>query len=157
MIKGVTEVISGYAGGKADSPTYEEVSSGSTGHAEAIQIKYDDKVVTYKDLLYIFLKTHDPTTRDQQGADMGTQYRSVIFYNTDEEKKLAEEAIIEAQKDYDSNIVTEVVKLGKFFKAEPIHQNYYKNNDDAMYCRVVIDPKIQKLKKDFGKYVKESN
>lgn len=155
MIRGVWEVTSGYAGGSMELPSYEAVSTGSTGHAEAIQITYDDKTISYKDLLYIFLHTHDPTTKDAQGGDVGTQYRSVIFYSTDEEKRYAEEAINVAQKDYKDKIVTEVVELGKFYKAENYHQDYYKKNSNAVYCRVVIDPKIQKLKKNFGKYLNE--
>ncbi len=162
MIKGVQEVTNGYAGGNMDNPSYEVVSSGTTGHAETIQITYDPKVVSYEDLLYIFLNTHDPTTKDRQGADMGTQYRSIIFFTNEREQKLAQEAVAIAQKKYSDPVVTELIRLNKFYKAEGYHQDYYKkylslrdkNNQNASYCRVIIDPKIQKLKKDFGKYLK---
>lgn len=153
-LKGVTKVTSGYAGGTKNNPDYSEVSSGSTGHAEAIQIEYNSDEISYKELVYVFLKTHDPTTLNQQGADIGTQYRSVIFYSNDDEKKVAESEIKTVQTEYPSPIVTEVTKLGEFFPAEDYHQDYYKNNPDKMYCKLVIDPKIEKLKKNFDKYLK---
>ena len=157
MIKGVSEVTNGYAGGSKESPSYEEVSSGQTGHTEAIQITYDPKAISFDELLYIFLNTHDPTTKDQQGADIGSQYRSVIFYSNDSEKKSAEKAVIKAQKKHQDRIVTEILPLKKFYQAEGYHQDYYKNKPNASYCKVVIDPKIQKLKKDFGKYLNADN
>lgn len=153
MIKGVSDVTSGYAGGLEPSPTYESVSSGSTGHTEAIQITYDPKVIAYSDLLYIFLRTHDPTTRNKQGPDTGSQYRSVIFFGNAEEKNFALKAIEDAQKNHADRIVTEIVHLTHFYKAEDYHQDYYKKNSSAMYCKLVIDPKIQKLKKVFKDYV----
>lgn len=153
-LKGVRKVTSGYAGGVSKDPKYSDVSSGSTGHAEAIEIEYDPNEISYENLLYVFLKTHDPTTLNRQGADEGTQYRSVIFYKTVEEKKAIEKQIKLAQKDYPSPIVTEVTKLGEFFPAEDYHQDYYKNNPDKMYCKLVIDPKIEKLKKEFKIYLK---
>ena len=152
-IKGVKKVVSGYSGGKEKDPSYELISTGSTKHAEAIQITFDPKLISYADLLYIFLKTHNPTTLNRQGADVGTQYRSVIFYH-DEQKKVAEKAINKAQNEYNEKIVTEIVPFENFYEAENYHQDYYKKNPDKMYCKLVIDPKIQKLKKDFKKYLK---
>ena len=154
MIKGVKKVVSGYAGGDMETPSYEDVSGGDTGHVEAIQITFDPKIVKYKDLLYFFLKTHDPTTVDRQGADVGSQYRSMIFYHSEEQKKLAQEALNEAQKDHRSPIVTQIVPFKSFYKAEGYHQDFYGKNPNAMYCRIVIDPKIQKLKADFKSYLK---
>lgn len=154
-IKGVSDVMSGYSGGDMDTPGYEDVSSGSTGHAESIQLTFDPKLISYKDLLYIFFKMHDPTTKDRQGADVGSQYRSVIFYHDEEQKKEAQEAVKEFQKDYKDPIVTEIVPFKSFYKAEGYHQNYYNNNKNVPYCRLVIDPKIEKLKKNFGKYLKK--
>ena len=152
-IKGVKKVVSGYSGGNVENPSYELVSTNSSGHAEAVQITFDTKIITYNDLLYIFLKTHNPTTLNRQGADVGTQYRSVIFYH-DEQKKVAEKAINKAQNEYNEKIVTEIVPFENFYEAENYHQDYYKKNPDKMYCKLVIDPKIQKLKKDFKKYLK---
>ena len=153
-LRGVTNVVSGYAGGEMENPDYMKVSSGDTGHAEAIQITFDPKEITFKDLLYVFLRTHDPTTLNKQGADEGTQYRSVIFYETEEQKKIAEEALKEVQKEIDSEVVTQITKLEKFYEAEEYHQDFYQNNPDKMYCKLVIDPKIEKLKKDFKEYLK---
>lgn len=154
-LKGVSKVVSGYAGGSMENPSYEQVSSESTGHTETIEITYNPEEIAYKDLLYVFLRTHDPTTLNAQGADTGTQYRSSIFYMTESEKKEAEEAIKEVQSSYTSPVVTEVLPFSKFYEAEPYHQDYYNRNGDAMYCQVVIDPKIQKLKKDFKEYLKQ--
>lgn len=153
-IRGVKKVESGYSGGKVNNPSYELVSTSSTGHAEAIQVTFEPKIVSYDDLLYLFLKMHDPTTKDRQGADVGTQYRSVIFYRDENQKSKAEKAIKKAQKDYDKKIVTELLPFKDFYKAEDYHQDYYKKNPDKMYCKLVIDPKIEKLKKNFGKYLK---
>lgn len=155
MLKGVKKVTSGYSGGNMDQPSYEEVSSGISNHAESIQIEFDPKVMKYKDLVYVFMKTHDPTTLNRQGHDSGTQYRSVIFYHDEKQRKIAETVIADIQKDYNNDIVTRIVKFDKFFKAEDYHQNYYKLNPDKPYCTLVIDPKIQKLKKDFKKYLKK--
>ena len=157
MIKGVSKVTSGYAGGNIDSPSYEQVSTGSTGHTEAIEITYDPDAVDYSDLLYIFFKTHDPTTLDQQGADVGPQYRSAIFYTDDEQKTKAQKEKAKAQKDYKDSIVTEILPLKDFYEAEGYHQDYYNKNKNESYCRVVIDPKIQKLKENYGKYIKKSS
>lgn len=153
-LKGVSKVTSGYAGGHAGAPNYESVSSGNTGHAEAIQIEFDSNIISYKDLLYVFLKTHDPTTPNQQGADVGSQYRSVIFYANKEQAELAHEAVKDIQLNLTSPVVTEILPLDKFYEAEDYHQDFYRNNPDKNYCKLVIDPKIQKLKKDFKEYLK---
>lgn len=137
-----------------ENPSYRDVSSGGTGHAEAIEIEFDLKEISYKDLVYIFFRTHDPTTINQQGADIGSQYRSVIFYEDEVQKKIAEEGLKEAQKEYDSPIVTEIVPFKEFFAAEEYHQNFYEENPQSGYCRLVIDPKIIKLQEKLGKYLK---
>lgn len=149
-LKGVEEVISGYAGGRIDNPTYEQVSSGDSGHAEAIQVKFDPKVISYEQLVEIFFKLHDPTTLNQQGADIGEQYRSVIFYHDEAQKEIAEKIMnkFEKEKIYEDPIVTEITPFNNFFKAEDYHQDYYEQNRNTnSYCRIVIDPKIQKLYK----------
>lgn len=153
-LRGVEKVVSGYSGGDMDSPTYEDVSSGTTRHAEAIQILFDQSKISYKDLLYVFFRTHDPTTKDRQGADVGSQYRSVIFYHNDVQKNQAEEAKRKAQKEYKDSIVTEIVPFKSFTKAEDYHQDYYTNNPNQGYCKIVIDPKIKKLEEKFGGYLK---
>jgi peptide-methionine (S)-S-oxide reductase len=135
-------------------PTYDQVSSGATNHAESIQVEFDPKKISYKDLVYVFLKTHDPTQVNRQGADVGTQYRSNIFYHNLNQKKQAEEIKNDLQKEFDSKIATKIVPFENFFEAENYHQNYYKENPEAMYCKLVIDPKIEKLKKDFKKFLK---
>lgn len=152
-LKGVTSVVSGYAGGEMENPDYVTVSSGKTGHAEAVQVTYNPDEITFKDLLYVFLRTHDPTTPNQQGADQGTQYRSVIFYETSEQKTTAEDALKEVQKELSSTVVTEISKLNNFYEAEDYHQDFYKNNPNKTYCKLVIDPKIEKLKKEFKEYL----
>jgi len=148
-IDGVTEVVSGYAGGTKANPTYEEVCTGATGHAEVVQVHYDPKKVSYAGLLEMFFKAHDPTTLNRQGADTGTQYRSIILYANDDERKTAEAARKKAQKDWKDPIVTEIVPLKAFYQAEDYHQDYFDNNRSAGYCRVVIAPKLQKLKLAF--------
>ena len=155
-LKGVKEVVSGYAGGDKENPSYEEVSSSTTGHAEAIQITFDPKTISYEDLLYVFMRTHDPTTLNRQGNDVGTQYRSEIFYHNGDQKKLAEKEIRELEESdyYDGKIVTKISHYRDFFPAESYHQDYYKNNKNKPYCKIVIDPKIDKLKKDFKKFLK---
>jgi peptide-methionine (S)-S-oxide reductase len=146
----------GYAGGHVENPTYEDVCSGNTGHAEAIQIEYDQEQISYKTLLEVFFHLHDPTTKNQQGADYGTQYRSAIFFRTDEEKKIAEDMIeeIDKQKVYKNPIVTEVVPLTKFYVAEDYHKDYFANNSSAPYCQIVIDPKIRKLLDEYKPLLK---
>lgn len=156
-LKGVVSVTSGYTGGKTENPTYEEVSTGDTGHAEAIQIKFDPKIIPFKHILDIFWVIHDPTTLNQQGPDEGTQYRSVIFYHDDKQKELAEKSKeeMEKSKTYDKKLVTEIVPFEKFYTAEEYHQNYYEQNQDKNpYCSLVIDPKIQKLLHKFNSDVK---
>jgi|SRR3989344_281809 len=144
-LKGVKKVTSGYSGGKMKNPTYEDVSSGESGHTEVSQIEFDLSVISYEDLLYVFWRIHNPTTMNQQGADVGTQYRSVIFYHNEEQKKLAENSKKEAQKLYENKIVTEILPFDKFYPAENYHQDYYNKNKFYPYCQVVIDPKIKKL------------
>ena len=149
LLKGVTKVESGYSGGKIDNPTYREICSGMTGHAEVIEITYNPDEITVEDLLRIHLSTHNPTTLNRQGADTGTQYRSIIFYRNEEEKVAAQTIIAEMQEVYDAPIVTEVKALEQFYKAEDYHQDYYSNNTEAGYCQAVIDPKLQKFKQLF--------
>lgn len=160
-IKGIESVMSGYSGGPpagGDEPNYEQVSMGSTGHAEAIQITFDPKVISYERLVEIFFHLHDPTTLNQQGNDVGTQYRSIIFYHNGEQKNVAEKVrkLIEDEHVYQKKIVTEIVPFEQFNKAEEYHQNYYENNREAGYCRVIIDPKIKKLLREFREEVKEN-
>jgi peptide-methionine (S)-S-oxide reductase len=154
QIKGVEKVTPGYSGGTVDNPSYEEVSTGKTGHAESIQIVFDPKIITLDQLFYIFFKLHDPTTLNRQGADIGTQYRSAIFFDSPRQKEAAEKAIGKAQKDYKDPIVTELVAYKNFFPADPSHKDYYFKHRLSPYCILVIDPKIQKLKKEFGSYLK---
>jgi peptide-methionine (S)-S-oxide reductase len=150
-LKGVKKVVSGYAGGTVKNPTYQQVCTGTTGHAEVAQITYDPEVITYPELLEVFWKTHDPTTLNRQGADSGTQYRSVIFYHDDEQKKLAEEykAKLDASGAFNSPIVTQIAKLPEFYPAEDYHQNYYRSNPNQGYCQFVIVPKLEKFRKVF--------
>lgn len=150
-IKGVESVASGYSGGQVKNPTYKEVCSGLTGHAEVIQIQYDPTVVTYDELLEVFWKTHDPTTLNRQGADVGTQYRSVVFYHDDTQKQLAEgyKEKLDKAGAFDSPIVTEISPATTFYKAEDYHQNYYNLNGEAPYCSFVIRPKLDKFQKAF--------
>jgi peptide-methionine (S)-S-oxide reductase len=144
-IPGVKAVAAGYTGGTKANPTYEEVCTGTTGHAEVAQITYDPAIVSYETLLSMFWKSHDPTTLNRQGADAGTQYRSSIFYHSPEQKAAAEKSKREAQKDFEKLIVTEIVPLEKFYEAENYHQDYYRINPNAPYCTIVIRPKLKKL------------
>ena len=155
-LKGVVSVMSGYSGGKTENPTYEQVCQGFTGHAEAIQITFDPKIISYEKLLQVFFKLHNPTTLNQQGNDIGTQYRSAIFYNDDKQKQIAEKIKEETAKSgaYKDALVTEIAPFTKFYQAEGYHKNYYERNSSAPYCQYVIDPKIQKLYKEFRKEVK---
>lgn len=150
-VNGVTDVVSGYSGGKVFNPTYEQVCSGTTGHAEVVQLTYDSVVVSYDELLEIFWKTHDPTTLNRQGADVGTQYRSVIFYHNDEQKEKAKYYKEKLNKEgiWNNPIVTEISPIENFFEAEKYHQNYYENNPNQGYCSFVITPKLEKFKKIF--------
>ena len=146
-LKGVSNVVSGYAGGNVPGhPTYREICSGLTGHAEVIQFDFDPEVISYAEILTVFLTTHDPTTLNRQGADRGTQYRSVIFYHNEEQKSQAEQVINVVQEYYDNPIVTELSALPTFYEATQEHQDYYNGNRQQGYCRVVIDPKVKKLK-----------
>ena len=156
-LKGVKEVVSGYSGGKITNPTYKEVCSGLTGHAECTQITYDPDEIKYSELLEVFWATHDPTTLNRQGGDVGTQYRSVIFYADEEQRKEAEayKNRLEKEKIWDKPIVTEITKLDKFYPAEKYHQEYYENNTDQGYCRIVITPKVEKFKKVFAGKLKK--
>ncbi len=150
-VKGVHSVTSGYAGGHVANPSYEEVCTGTTGHAEATQIVYDPSVVSYVDLLEIFWQTHDPTTLNRQGNDVGTQYRSAIFYHNEEQRKLAEEykRRLDTSGAFSSPIVTEITPYTTFYTAEGYHQNYYNLHGDQPYCQIVIRPKLEKFKKVF--------
>lgn len=145
-IKGVTSVVPGYAGGTKENPTYQDVCTGNTGHAEVAQITFDPTKVTYERLLEIFWEAHDPTTLNRQGNDVGTQYRSVIFYHNEKQQAAAEKSLKEAQKHFDRPIVTEIKPLTKFYVAEDYHHNYYNNNTFQPYCQFVIKPKLKKLK-----------
>ena len=158
-VKGVQKVISGYAGGTTENPSYEQVCTGKTGHAEVCQILFDPSVVSFADLLKIFWKTHDPTTLNRQGADSGTQYRSVIFYHSDEQRKIAEHYKLELDKSgaWENPIVTEISPLTKFYSAEAYHQNYFANNPTQGYCSFVIAPKVEKFEKVFKEKLKEEN
>jgi peptide-methionine (S)-S-oxide reductase len=147
MVPGVKSVTSGFAGGTKENPSYEEVCTGNTGHAEVIHIEYDPAAVSYEKLLAIFWQAHDPTTLDRQGADVGTQYRSIILYNNDTQKAAAEKSKTLAQKDFKQRIVTQIVPLKKFYPAKLDHQNYYRNNPNQGYCRAVIQPKVEKFEK----------
>jgi peptide-methionine (S)-S-oxide reductase len=150
-LKGVESVVSGYAGGQVDNPTYEQVCGGRTGHAEVVQITYDPSVVSYRDLLDVFFTIHDPTTPDQQGADIGPQYRSIILYHSPEQKADAERAIAEQgeQGVWDAPIVTEVVPLETFYPGEEYHQDYFERNPRQRYCQIVIAPKVAKFRKQY--------
>jgi peptide-methionine (S)-S-oxide reductase len=147
MLPGVKSVTSGYAGGTKPNPTYKEVCAGDTGHAEVIQIAYDPKVVSYEKLLETFWEAHDPTTLNSQGPDHGTQYRSIILYGNEAQKLAAEKSKAEAQKHFRQPIVTEIVPLKQFYPAEGYHQDYYRENPNQPYCRMVIRPKVEKFEK----------
>ncbi|WP_443937748.1 peptide-methionine (S)-S-oxide reductase MsrA [Pedobacter sp. MW01-1-1] len=155
-LKGVISVKSGYEGGKLANPSYEEVCSGLTGHAETTEITFNPSMISYSDLLEVFWKSHDPTTLNRQGADTGTQYRSIIFYNSNEQKVLAEKYKNELNKTnaFGKKVVTAIEPAQKFYPAENYHQNYYQNNADAPYCRLVILPKLDKLEKVFKNKLK---
>lgn len=155
-IKGVNHVASGYSGGHVKDPSYKEVCTGNTGHAEVVQLEYDPSVISFAEILKIFWKTHDPTTLNRQGADIGTQYRSVIFYHTDEQRVVAEElkAELGQQKIWDAPIVTAIEEFDQFYSAEEYHNEYFDNNPNEGYCRFVIAPKIEKFEKVFKDYLK---
>lgn len=156
QLKGIRKIDSGYSGGSIKDPTYEQVSTGRTGHAEVIQLLYDPDIISYNEILRIFFVTHDPTTLNRQGADEGTQYRSVIFYHNEEQKKIAEQVINEFNSKifFDSLIVTKVEPFGKFYPAENYHKNYFQRHPEQPYCRIVISPKVAKLRKKFSDKLK---
>ena len=156
MVYGVTRVIPGYAGGQAMNPSYEEVCTGETGHAEVVQITFNPDIISYQELLKIFWRTHDPTTLNRQGNDTGTQYRSIIFYHNENQKQIAEKYKIELDNSgaWDNPVVTEIVSLNNFFEAEYYHHNYFKNNPEQAYCSFVIAPKIEKFEKAFKEMLK---
>jgi peptide-methionine (S)-S-oxide reductase len=156
-LEGIKSVKSGYSGGKVENPTYDEVCSGTTGHAEVIQVEYDPNEVSYEKLLEVFWKTHDPTTPNRQGNDVGTQYRSVIFYHDEKQRELAEhyKQKLDGSGAFDAPIVTEISPLTKFYPAEDYHQNYYRDNSSQPYCAYVIAPKLEKFRKTFQSQLKE--
>jgi peptide-methionine (S)-S-oxide reductase len=151
QVRGVTRVESGYSGGASSSPTYQQVCSGTTGHAEVVQVSYDPGVVSFREILEIFFVIHDPTTLNRQGPDVGTQYRSAIFHHSSQQKQVAEDLIAEfnAAKIWDRPIVTQVVPFEQFYRAEDYHQGYYRDNPSQSYCQAVIAPKVAKLRKHF--------
>jgi peptide-methionine (S)-S-oxide reductase len=150
-LKGVERVVSGYSGGAVEKPSYREVSNGTTGHAEAVQILFDPEKISYRDILEVFFTIHDPTTLNRQGPDAGTQYRSAIFYHSEAQKNIAEHLSRELERSniWDNPVVTEITPFQDFYPAEDYHQNYYAQNSDAPYCRFVIEPKVAKLRKHF--------
>ena len=154
-LEGVEKVVSGYAGGHDPNPNYRSVCSGVSGHAEVIQISFDADKISYEDLITIFMTSHDPTTLNRQGADKGTQYRSIILHHNAEQKAIVENVLNNLKSKFPSAIVTEVVALDKFFEAETSHQDYYNQNSFAGYCRVVISPKIQKLREQYADKLKK--
>ena len=158
QIEGVSRVVSGYTGGTVKAPTYEQVCSGATGHAEAIQITFDPGVLSYRELLEFFFAFHDPTTLDRQGHDVGTQYRSAIFFHSPEQKSEAERVIADltAQGAFDHPIVTQLAAIGQFYPAEGYHQGYYRANPNQPYCRATITPKMTKLRQKYAERLKES-
>lgn len=155
-MQGVTDVVSGYAGGQRPNPSYEQVCTGATGHAEVVQVTFDPSVVTFGEILDVFFTVHDPTTLNRQGADVGTQYRSVIFYHTPEQQQIAEAKIAEinAAGIWDNPIVTEVSPLTTFYPAEDYHQEYFRKNPYQGYCQVVVRPKVAKFRQKFGDRLK---
>jgi peptide-methionine (S)-S-oxide reductase len=156
-LRGVEKVVSGYSGGSVPNPSYREVCADRTGHAEAVQVTFDPSVISYRELLMVFFSAHDPTTLNRQGADVGTQYRSVIFYHSNEQKDITREVIAEitAAKIWGAPIITEVTPFNAFYQAEEDHQEYFKRNPDQMYCRVVIEPKVAKFRKQYLEKLKK--
>lgn len=156
-IQGVEDVVSGYSGGHKDNPTYQEVCSETTGHAEVIQVKFDPQAISYKEILQIFFATHDPTTLNRQGNDIGSSYRSAVFYHDEEQKRVAEEVVREITDEgiFDDPIVTEVTAYDKFYPAEDYHQNYFANNPNQPYCSAVVAPKVGKFRQKFAGRLKK--
>ena len=159
QLQGVESAVSGYAGGEVENPTYERVCSGTTGHAEVVQITFDPEVISYADLLYVFWRTHDPTTLNRQGADQGTQYRSVIFCHDETQQEIAEKSKAEtdAADLWADPIVTEIAPFARFYRAEDYHMDYFSRNPNQPYCQMVVDPKVRKFRKEFGERLKTSS
>jgi peptide-methionine (S)-S-oxide reductase len=157
-LKGVEDVVSGYSGGQTENPTYRQVCDGTTGHAEVAEIRFDPSVISFKDILRVFFSVHDPTTMNRQGADIGTQYRSAIFYHNDDQKCDAEEVVKEITDEavYDQPIVTEIVPFEKFWPAEDYHQEYFANNPNVPYCAAVVSPKVKKFRQKFSDLLKNA-
>lgn len=156
-LKGVLSVVSGYSGGNISNPTYQQVCNGSTGHAEVVQVEFDPQIVSYRDLLSVFFTIHDPTTLNRQGADVGTQYRSVIFYHDEEQKEIAEQVMAEltSAQVWERPLVTQLVAFEAFYPAEDYHQEYFANNPRQPYCQVVIAPKVTKFRKQYQEKLKK--
>jgi peptide-methionine (S)-S-oxide reductase len=156
QLRGVDKVESGYAGGTTSNPTYHQVCTGTTGHAEVVQVTFDPAVITYREILEVFFATHDPTTRDRQGPDVGMQYRSAVFYHSPEQKQAAEQLIadLNAEGIWSAPIVTEVVPLEKFYRAEDYHQGYFRQNPGQGYCQAVVGPKVAKFRKQYAAKLK---
>ncbi len=156
-LKGVSEVLPGYSGGHIKNPAYREVTTGRTGHAEVVQIKYDPEVVSFSEILEVFFATHDPTTLNRQGADVGTQYRSAVFFHSEEQKQTAQEIINQLNSEgvFDDPIVTEVTSFDVFYEAEDYHKNYFERNKNQPYCRMVVAPKVEKFEKVFKDKLKK--
>ena len=157
-LKGVQQVVSGYAGGTVENPSYELVCTGTTGHAEVIQITFDPEIISFEDLLYVFWRTHEPTTLNRQGADVGPQYRSIILYHNEEQKAIAEKSkqATDAAGLWPNPIVTEIAPFDRLYPAEDYHQNFYRTNPYQPYCQAVIDPKVRKFRKEFQAQLKDS-
>ena len=157
-LQGVQSAVSGYAGGTVENPTYYQVCNGTTGHAEVVQITFDPRLITFEDILYVFWRTHNPTTLNRQGYDVGTQYRSVIFYHSEQQRIMAEQSKrdTDASGLWPSPIVTEISPATTFYRAEDYHQNYYRDNPYQPYCVAIIDPKITKLRKEFRAKLKDT-
>ena len=157
QLKGVTAVVSGYAGGSVANPSYKLVCSGTTGHAEVVQLTFDPDVISLREILEVFFTIHDPTTLNRQGADVGTQYRSAIFYQDDSQRQVAEQVMaeVEAGNIWDRPVVTELTALEKFYPAEDYHQEYYRNNPNQGYCRVVVAPKVAKFRQKYFNRLKK--
>lgn len=153
-VNGVAGVVSGYSGGEVENPTYEQVSGGKTGHAEAVKISFDPQIISYAEILDIFWAIHNPTTPNRQGADVGPQYRSVIFYHDGHQKRIAEASMAAASKLWPDPIVTELRPASRFYNAEDYHQDYFRKNPAAAYCQAVINPKLEKLVKQYGRRLK---
>jgi peptide-methionine (S)-S-oxide reductase len=154
-LKGVHSAVPGYAGGKGQQPSYQQVTSGMTGHAEVVKVTFDSDVISYEDLLKVLFTVHDPTTSNRQGNDIGTQYRSIILYSDESQKKTAQDFIARINPEFDGRIVTEIEPLTDFYEAEDYHHDYFKKNPNAGYCQVIISPKVAKLRKEFAGLLKD--